>query len=118
MIRYNEPWKFWWDVVTLVLAIIMCFMIPVEIAFEPPFGQTTLWSFVDNFTEAIFSIDVILHFMTTVIDEDGNEVFSYQHIALDYIKEYHFWIDMASVIKMSVSFNPTILYLLPCRIPK
>ncbi len=77
-------------------------MLPVEIAFEPPFGKTLWWSFLENSTEALFSLDVIFHFNTSVIDEDGNEVFSRCHIALDYIKEYHFWIDMASIVNIKV----------------
>lgn len=78
-------------------------MLPVEIAYEPPFGHTFGWKFFDNLTEAIFSLDVLLHFNTSVIDEDGNEVKHRGHIALDYIKEYHFWIDIASTIKVTVN---------------
>ena len=50
----------------------------------------------------MFSIDLLMHFNTSVIDEDGNEVFARTHIAIDYVKEYHFWIDVASVINIKV----------------
>lgn len=111
IIRYNDVWKYYWDIYVLILAVFMCFMLPVEIAFEPPWGHTFGWVFFENFTEAMFSLDVIFHFNTTVIDGDGNEVWSRAHIALDYIKEYHFWIDMASVINIKKSEK--VLKLLP-----
>ena len=73
-------------------------MLPLEIAFEPPFGHTKGWVSFDYLTEVFFTIDLLFHFNTTVIDEDGNEVMHRSHIALDYVKEYHFWIDLASVV--------------------
>jgi hypothetical protein len=82
----------------LMLAIGICFALPMEIAFEPPFGLTTAWICIEYFIEACFAIDVLVHFNTTFYDEDGNEVFSRKHIALDYFSEYHFWIDMVATI--------------------
>lgn len=105
IIRYNDPWKFWWDVGVLILAVVICFMLPVEIAFEPVFGKTLGWKLFENILEVIFTIDLLMHFNTTFIDEDGNEIGSRMHISIDYVKEYHFWIDIASTISIKVTFK-------------
>lgn len=82
----------------LVLAIVICFMLPVYIAFEPPFSHTSGWHNFEIIVEVIFGIDVIFKFNTTLYDTDGNEIFDRKHIAIDYLSESHFWIDMAATI--------------------
>jgi hypothetical protein len=111
LIRVNDVWKFYWDIGVLVLAVFICFLLPVEIAFEPPWGHTMGFKVYEMITEAIFSLDVLLHFNTTLYDENGEEVLSRFHIALDYVKETHFWIDMASTI--TIKNGPKVLKLLP-----
>lgn len=103
MIRFNDPIKFWWDVMVLLLAIFICYLLPVELAFEPPFGHSMWWNAVENFIEAVFALDVLVHFNTSLYDSDGNEVFDYKHIAIDYLSEIHFWIDMIATIPFGVS---------------
>lgn len=80
----------------LILAIVICFMLPVEIAYEPPFGHTVGWKVFEYGVEAIFALDVLFKFNTTLYDHDGNEIFDRKHIAIDYLCEAHFWIDMAA----------------------
>ena len=36
--RCNDTWKFWWDIWILILAVIICILLPFEIAYHPPFG--------------------------------------------------------------------------------
>ena len=116
MIRFNDPVKFWWDVMVLILAIFICYLLPVDLAFKPPFGESIWYKVVEDIIECIFAIDVIVHFDTSIYDEDGNEVFSYPHIAQDYLKETHFWIDMIATIPFGVNYFLLImisLHLLP-----
>jgi hypothetical protein len=94
--RCNDAWVFWWDVWILILAIAICFLLPVEIAFTPPFGHTKGWVIFEYTVEAFFCLDVLFKFNTTLYDSDGNEIFDRKHIALDYFMEAHFWIDMAA----------------------
>ena len=72
MIRFNDPRKFWWDVMVLILAIFICYLLPVDLAFEPPFGESTWYTVVEDLIEVLFAIDVVVHFNTSVYDEDGN----------------------------------------------
>lgn len=39
---------------------------------------------------------MLFHFNTTIYDSDGNEIFDRKHLAIDYLCEMHFWIDMAA----------------------
>lgn len=87
----------------LALAVFICYLQPVEIAFEPPFGHKFWWKLVEDFIEIIFAMDVIIHFNTSLYDKDGNEIFEYKHIAIDYLSETHFWIDMAATIPFGVT---------------
>jgi hypothetical protein len=92
----------------LVLATFICFVLPLYIIFDPPFGHTFGWHFIEYFIEAIFCIDVLVHFNTTLYDHDGNEVFDRKHIAHHYLSEYHFWIDMAATIPLGVIILPNL----------
>jgi hypothetical protein len=70
--------------------------LPFEIAFTPPFGHTVGWKVFEYSVEALFCLDVLFKFNTTLYDSDGNEIFDRKHIALDYFMEVHFWIDMCA----------------------
>jgi hypothetical protein len=98
LFRINDNWVFWWDVYVLILAVAICFLLPVYIAFDPPWGHTKGWHVFEYAVEAFFALDVLFKFNTTLYDSDGNEVFDRKHIALDYLSETHFWIDIASTI--------------------
>jgi hypothetical protein len=102
MIRYSDPRKFYWDVMVLLLAIFICYLLPIDLAFEPPFGHTMWWKATEMIIEVLFAIDVLVHFNTSVYDKDGNEIFEYKHVAIDYLFELHFWIDMLATIPLGV----------------
>ncbi len=59
MIRQTDPLKFWWDVGVLVLSVIVCYLLPIEIAFKAPFGDTLAWKIFDFSTEAVFTFGLI-----------------------------------------------------------
>jgi hypothetical protein len=86
-----------------VLAVAICFLLPFEIAFHPPFGTSAGWKIFEYTVEAFFSMDVLIHFNTTLYDSDGNEIFDRKHIAIDYLCELHFWIDMVATIPLGVT---------------
>ena len=104
---------FWWDVWILVLAIAICFLLPVDIAYNPPFGETVAWIVFENSVEAFFCLDVLFKFNTTLYDSDGNEIFDRKHIAKDYFTEVHFWIDMCSTFPFKNISSSIIAQLTP-----
>lgn len=88
------------------MAVVICFLLPFYIAYNPPWGSSTWWHSLEAIIEVFFCLDVLIHFNTTVFDSDGNEVFSRNHIAMDYLSELHFWIDMAATVPTGVSVLP------------
>lgn len=88
----------------LVLAIIIVFLIPLEIAFEPPYGHTAWWHIFEYVVEFFFVLDLLVTFNTTLYDSDGNEVFDRKHIAIDYLSESHFWFDIVSTVPLGVIY--------------
>lgn len=109
----NDTWVLWWDIFVLILAIAICFMLPVYIAYDPPFGHTLGWHVFEYMVEAFFAIDIIFKFNTTLYDSDGNEIFDRKHIAIDYLSELHFWIDMLATIPFNLMISHLITKLLP-----
>ena len=104
MIRSNEPMKFWWDCTILVLAIVICYLLPVQVAFEPELLESAWYFNLDLIINIIFGIDIIVNFITSYYDEDGNEVFEYDKIAINYVKKLTFYIDAISTIPFGVTF--------------
>jgi len=87
-------------------------MLPVEIAFGPPWGHGVWWHPVEYVIEAFFCLDIIAHFNTSIYDHEGNEIFSRSHIAIHYLTSSHFWIDIAATIPIKV--DNAFFRLLPC----
>ena len=102
MIKESEPLKFWWDVFVLMQAIIICWMLPIEVAFEPNFGHTKWWKILESCIEFFFCCDLLAEFNTSQYDKDGNEVFSYLHIAHHHFFDYLFWSDILATIPLGV----------------
>mmetsp|Transcript_33730 Transcript_33730/g.32766 ORF Transcript_33730/g.32766 Transcript_33730/m.32766 type:complete len:154 (+) Transcript_33730:166-627(+) len=103
LIRCNDPRKFWWDVVILVLAIIICYLLPVEVAFEPPFAAETWYTTLDLVVNIVFGLDIVVNFNTSFYDPDGNEVFERKKIAINYMTKINFWIDIISTVPLGSS---------------
>jgi hypothetical protein len=114
IIRQDAQWKFWWDVLILAFAVAICFLLPFQIGFIPPWGTKDWWHVFEAIVETFFSLDVIIHFNTSVYDIDGNEVFDRKHIAIDYLMEMHFWIDMAATVPTGVTIQ--VLNILGCLV--
>ena len=74
IIRTNDNYKFWWDCVILVMAIVICFLLPVSITFKPLILTSDGFHYFEYTVEAFFIMDVLIHFNTSIYDHDGNEV--------------------------------------------
>lgn len=83
----------------------ICYWLPVEIAYNAKFASTTWWQALEIFTDTIFIMDILINLNTSIYDEDGNEVFDYLEIAKQYLQEIQFWIDLLSIIPLGVSLS-------------
>ena len=98
LFRAGSTIKVNWDLAIMVLAIWNCFVIPFQVAFEPPFADTTLFSVSDFIVDFMFFLDIIVHFRTTFIHpKTGEEIFYPMEIAKHYLKG-RFWIDLLATI--------------------
>lgn len=105
IIRINDPNRIRWDLFVMLLATWNCYAIPFEIAFDPPFSESTPWLVANAIIDFIFFIDIILTFRTTYINSSGgDEITAPIEIAKLYLKG-RFWIDLLSTIPFDLFFT-------------
>lgn len=76
MIRCRSPFKLYWDVIIIVMALYYSTIIPIEIAFNPDALNKSLEITVEAFINMVFMIDILLSFrITYVSDVSGDEIF-------------------------------------------
>jgi hypothetical protein len=71
----NSIFKIRWDIIILVISVWNSFSIPIDIAFEPEIFEESANVIANHIIDGIFSLDIILHFRTTIInDVTGEEI--------------------------------------------
>jgi hypothetical protein len=98
LIRGHSKFKLRWDVIIMLLAIFNCFIIPFDVAFEPPFFNTWIFKILNSIIDFIFFLDLIVNFRTTFIHyKTGNEIIEPIEISKSYLKG-RFWVDLLATI--------------------
>ena len=76
MWRARNQSKIKWELFILLLAVYNLFYVPYNFAFESDLGNATVTDIVNYIVDAIFMIDVVINFRTTIINEKtGEEIF-------------------------------------------
>ena len=115
MLRQTESKRFWWDFMILMLAILICYTLPMKIAFDFDFQQTLLYNATDIFVQIAFAADIVVQLITSQYDQDGNEIFDQRVIAKNYIQTVTFWIDLAATRRaLPVSVGKSSINTTPC----
>lgn len=97
IVNENDDWKFWWDSFILIIAIWNSLSIPVAVAFTPDWSVSLPYILIDQFTNVLFVIDIIIAFNTSYYDVEGEEIRKHSKIAEHYLKGA-FLIDLVSTI--------------------
>lgn len=99
LISPTSLFKIYWNMLMLVLIIFMAIIIPLRISFE----ETTpiSWVIIDSVFDAIFTVDIVLNFLTAYEDENGMLIIDKKKIAKNYIKAW-LLIDLVSSIPISL----------------
>lgn len=107
IIRCRSPFKLYWDMIIIVLALYFSIIIPVEIAFNPIIMNMAGELTVESVINMVFTIDIILTFrMTYVSTVSGDEIFDVKKIAKNYLMNPRLTLDILSSIPFN-AINPT-----------
>lgn len=95
----------------MVLAIAKSITIPLEIAFDPKFAETTSFIFFSLFVDFIFFLDIFINFRCSYINKHGEEVVDRGMIAKKYLLG-RFWLDFLTILpaKYAVSDEGFLIY--------
>ena len=89
-----------WDHLIMLLAVINCFMVPVELAVELDWVKELWYEAVNVVVDVIFILDIFVNFSTTM--EEGYEViYDRKRIAHEYIRT-RFTIDFLSAVPIDL----------------
>lgn len=69
----------------LIFATMNTFFVPLNIAFKPPRFQSTGFRVFDVFVDILFLVDIVLMFMTSYVNNFGQQVTDQAEIAINYI---------------------------------
>ena len=85
MLRLHGSPRYYWDMLILLLAIVFCYILPVEIAFDPFWKDSTIYLVLKVVVALFFAIDIAINFNTTWYDYEGNEIYNRKVIAREYV---------------------------------
>jgi len=98
ILRQDHPYHIRWDLFIILLAIWNSYSIPVDVAFEPEIFRNPSMVLINYLIDIMFLMDIILNFRTSFQDLNGDEVIIPKDIAINYITEGRFFIDVVSTI--------------------
>lgn len=103
ILNHQNPNRMRWDYVVMFLAVINCFMVPVELAVELEWLRAAWYKVVNIVVDLIFISDIVVNFSTTF--EEGYEViYDRKRIAEEYIRS-RFTIDFISGIPIDLALS-------------
>lgn len=95
--------RFFWDFIIIIFAVLNGLSLPLEIAFNDQIfsgtsdGFGTLIKILNWITVVVFTLDIIAGFITSYINvSSGDEIFSLKMIAMNYMWNGSFIIDILS----------------------
>ena len=88
-----------WDYFVMLIATWNAVSLPIELAFEPEWAESTATVWLNAIIDLLFLIDIIVVFRTTIIGENGEIVKDQKTIAIKYLRG-SFTIDLLSTIPL------------------
>lgn len=85
----------------MTLASSNCFIVPIEIALNPPITQNWFYKLITILTDLIFMVDIAINFNSTYESGDGTVIYDRKLIAKNYLKT-RFAIDFLSAIPIDL----------------
>ena len=85
ILSFKTPFKQYWDLIILLLAVYNSIMIPIEQCYKPKILQSAGFSAFNLLVDFIFLVDIILMFFTSVINFRGRESYDSHLISTLYV---------------------------------
>ena len=93
--------RFFWDTIIIFFAIVNGIGLPLEIAFNDMIDDLEWYSIIDKITTCVFVFDIIFGFFTSYVNiSSGDEIFGMRMIAVNYITNGSFIIDLLSTVPL------------------
>jgi len=97
----RSTYRFVWDVIIIIFAIINAVTLPLDIAFEDFMNELSFIQALDTFTTFLFFMDILFGFFTSYINvASGDEIYGMRMIALNYVCGGTFLIDILSTFPL------------------
>ena len=93
--------RFFWDTIIIFFAIVNGIGLPLEIAFNDIIDNLEWYKVIDNITTFVFVLDILFGFFTSYVNiSSGDEIFGMRMIAINYITNGSFIIDLLSTVPL------------------
>jgi hypothetical protein len=106
--------KQWWDTLIIFLVLYTVIVVPLEIGFDTRDDTKGVgYNFhylaieiIDHCCDALFFLDIVLTFSTSIVDKMGNEIFDTKLVAKRYMYSW-FIVDLLSCVPLDTFINPS-----------
>ncbi len=91
-----------WDLLIIVLALYNCLSIPYEVCYGSSFTESVGLDVFEYSIDVLFFLDIIIMFWTSYVNKAGNEIKSGLKIALKYVFNGRFFIDLGASLPLEL----------------
>jgi hypothetical protein len=105
VVRFADPLRVKWDLLTIALAGYSSIAIPYQVSFEPASLGTTSIQVLNGLVSIVFTLNIFLNFRTTCISRiTGDEIFDTSQIALTYLRSGRFVLDLLVCLPLDLLY--------------
>ena len=95
----SSNFKFVWEMITLLVALGICLLIPFVVSIRPPFYESTEYQGLMIGVDVFFMIDILISFRSATFDiASGEEINQPSKIAKAYVFSSRFLVDVLCAI--------------------
>lgn len=96
----NKRWKLLWDFWIVFLLLVVCLLVPYQLAFYP--NEDTLMQLVYYSIDFCFLIDMLFTFITAIHDPKTQMYITNKKIIAKSYLAFWFWIDLISIMPFDI----------------
>ena len=95
----NSTFKTYWEMFIISLALIISLVLPISIAFKPPYSESESYQLLMLAIDLLFFIDILFNFRSATFDiMSGEEISEPREIAFKYLFSMRFMLDVLSCL--------------------